>query len=392
MEIKIIDMDHQGKGIGKIDNKVIFVPKTITGDTCQIDIYRNYKKYDAGKLNKIIVKSSDRTEALCPYYKNCGGCNISNLSYDKQVSFKAQKVKNIFKKYLNLEINPNVIRSVSEYNYRNKITYHIDKTLGLVGEYGGVINIDKCLLVSDRVNELYSLIKKEDLTEVRLVTIKECDNGLILSIDGKMDVGNIKDKCIAIYMNNKCVYKKEDGYINVGDIKYKVSVNSFFQINTCNISRLYDEIIRYGNFSKNNKVIDLYCGVGSISLYIAKYVKEVLGIEIVEEAIKDARENALLNDISNAKFLCGDVAKLIGDKIDGDILIVDPPRVGLDNHTIEVINESNIKKVIYVSCNPMTLVRDLKLLCKYEFKEISVVDMFPQTHHVECVTLLCRKK
>ena len=184
------------------------------------------------------------------------------------------------------------------------------------------------------------------------------------------------------------MYKKEDGYINIGDVKYKVSPESFFQINSSNISRLYDEIVRYGKFSKEDNVIDLYCGVGSISLYIAKYVKSVLGIEIVSDAVNDATENAKINNISNAKFLCGDVAKLIDDNINGDILIVDPPRMGLDKHTIDVINEKKIKKVIYVSCNPMTLVRDLSLIDNYNIEGISIVDMFPETHHTECVCLL----
>ncbi len=393
MEIKITSMDHKGNGIGKLDNKVIFVPKSITGDVCDIDIYKSYKKYDIGKINKVIKKSESRKEVLCPYFDICGGCNISNLDYIYQLKFKVDKVKNIFKKYLDLEIDPRVIGSVKEYNYRNKITYHNNNGLGLIGEYGDLVKIDKCLLVSDRVNELYNEIKKNDLSLVKLITIKECDNGLILVIDGKMDIKNIENYCIGIYMNDKCVYKKEDGYIFVDDIKYMLSDKSFFQINTSNISNLYDEIVRYGSFSKNDRVIDLYCGVGSISLYIAKYVKSVLGIEIIDEAIKDAKMNAKNNGIDNAKFLCGDVAKLIDDNIDGDILIVDPPRVGLDKHTIDVINEKKIKKMIYVSCDPMTLVRDIKLLNNYELTNISVVDMFPQTHHVECVAkLICNDK
>ena len=357
MKIKIIDMDHKGNGIGKIDNKVIFVPKSITGDICDIDIYKNYKKYDTAKINKVIKESELRKEVLCPYFDICGGCNISNLDYSEQLKFKVDKVKNIFMKYLDLNIQPRVIGSVKEYNYRNKVTYHNNNGLGLIGEYGDLVKIDKCLLVSDKVNELYSEIKKNDLSLVKLITIKECDNGLILVIDGKMDVKNIEKYCIGIYMNNKCIYKKEDGYIKINYIKYKVSDKSFFQINTSNISNLYDEIVRYGSFSKNDRVIDLYCGVGSISLYIARYVKSVLGIEI-----------------------------------DGDILIVDPPRVGLDKHTIDVINEKKIKKMIYVSCDPMTLVRDIKLLNNYKLSNISVVDMFPQTHHCESISVLERIK
>ena len=391
MQVKITSMDHLGNGIAKVDNKVIFIPKGVIDDELDVDIYKEYKKYSIGKIKESNKKSASRIDAECPYYSICGGCNISNLSYENQLLFKENKVKNIFKKYLNLDITPTVIGSNKQYKYRNKITYHIDKKLGLIGEFGGVIDIDQCLLVSDKVNELYHEIKKLDLSMVKLITIKECDNGLILIISGKLEVDSLINKCIQIIINDEIVYKKEDGFINIGDIKYKVSPKAFFQINTSNISNLYDEIVKYGNFNKNDKVVDLYCGVGSISLYIAKYVKSVLGIEIIPDAIKDAKENAKINEIDNANFLCGDVSKLIDDNIDGDILIVDPPRTGLDKHTVNVINEKGIQKLIYVSCDVMTLVRDIKLLTNYEVKDISVVDMFPGTHHVECVCLLSLK-
>ena len=385
-------MDHLGNGIGKIDNKIVFVPKSIPGDICNIDIYKSHKKYDKGRLREIITASNSRIDARCPYYNECGGCNISNLSYDNQLSFKVNKVKNIFKKYLNTDIEPRIIESTDEYHYRNKITYHVNNEVGLVSEFDNVLNIDNCLLVSNKVNKLYNEIKNMDLSKVKSFTIRECDNGLILLIAGKMKVDKLKERCLSIYMDNKCVYHKDNGYITIGDIKYKISPDSFFQVNTSNIARLYDEIIRYADFNKENRVIDLYSGVGSISLYIAKYVKSVLGIEIVAAAVSDARENAKLNSISNAKFIDGDVSKLIDDNLIGDILIVDPPRIGLDRHTISVIDAKKIKKIIYVSCNPMTLVRDINLLTNYKLSSISVIDMFPQTHHVESIVLLSLKK
>ena len=391
MKVKIIDMDHKGNGIGKIDNKVIFIPKSVAGDYVDIDIYKENKKYNIGKINKIVDKSDLRINAVCPYYEVCGGCNISNLNYADQLEFKKNKVINVFKKYLNVDINPNIIGSKREYGYRNKITYHNDACLGLIGEFDGIVNIDKCLLVSDKVNELYSEIKKLDLLLVKLITIRECNNGLILIVDGKLDIDNLKTYCIEIVVNNKTVYQKEAGYIKIGNLKYKVSPKSFFQINTSNISNLYDEIIKYSEFTNEDKVIDLYCGVGSISLYIAKYVKSVLGIEIIPEAIKNAKENAKINQIENAQFICGDVSKLIDDNIDCDTLIVDPPRVGLDRHTIDVINKKKINKLIYVSCDAMTLVRDIKLLNNYKLENISVIDMFPETHHCESITVLERR-
>ena len=391
MEVKIIDLDHKGNGICRIDNKIVFIPKTIIGDIVDVDIVKCHKKYDSGRINKIICGSEDRIESLCPYYYVCGGCNISNLNYNKQLEYKKNKIINIFKRYLNMDINPDIIGSDNRYEYRNKITYKcIDGKLGLVSIDNDIINIDRCYLVSDKVNKLYECISKEDLSKVSKVVVKECNNGLILSIDGEFCIDNVKDKCLSIYINGKCVYKWADGYINIGDIKYKVSLDSFFQVNTDNIARLYDVVLKYGEFNKDDKVIDLYCGVGSISLYVSRYVDSVLGIEIINDAILDAQDNAKLNNILNTKFICGDVSKLFDESVYGNKIIVDPPRTGLDNNTIDVFNKIDVDKLIYVSCDPMTLVRDLSKLDKYKIEDVTLIDMFPQTHHVESVVCLSR--
>ncbi len=391
MKIKIDNIDHLGRGISKIAGKVCFIPKSIPGDIVNVSLYKENKNYNILKLDNIDSLSSLRCDYKCPYYLECGGCNIRGLNYQEQLKFKENKVKDIFKKYLNMEIKPNVIGSKKTEGYRNKITYHYDKYLGLVGEYNGIISIDRCLLVSDRVNELYELIKKEDLSKIKKITIRECDNGLILDIDGDMFISNLSNKCISIFMNGKQVYFKEDGYIKLKDLKFKISHDSFFQINTSNITTLYDEIVRVGNFTSNDKVIDLYSGVGSIGIYIAKYIKKVTGIEIIKNAVKDAEYNIKINNINTVSYVCGDVGKINDIDINGDILIVDPPRTGMDKRSTGIINESGIKKIIYVSCDPMTLVRDLKILTNYSISNISVIDMFPETHHTECVCLLMLK-
>lgn len=413
MEVRIIDMDHKGNGIGRINNKIVFIPKGITGDLVDIEIVKSHRNYDEGRILKITQSSVDRIDSLCPYYDICGGCNISNLCYTKQLEYKKDKIVNIFKRYLGMEIDPVIIGSNNRYEYRNKITYRcVNGKLGLVSIDNDLVEIDRCYLVSDKVNELYEIISKEDLSWVDKVIIKECNNGLILGIYGNVDINNgdsidnlcfnnknisylidsIKDMCLSIYVNGICVCKNNDGYIYIGDLKYRVSLNSFFQVNTDNISRMYDVIVKYGDFCKNDRVIDLYCGVGSISLYVSRYVKSVLGIEIINDAINDAKENALLNGIDNVDFICGDVSKLVDDNVDGNKIIVDPPRTGLDNHTIDVLNEIDVDRLIYVSCDVMTLVRDLKKLDKYEIKDITLVDMFSQTHHVESIVLLKKIK
>jgi len=392
MKVNIIDLDHKGNGMARIDNKVIFIPKCITGDIVDINIVKSHKKYDDGRVKEVIEESEDRIDSLCPYYDICGGCNIGNLNYGKQLEYKKNKVINIFKRYIDMEINPEIIGSMKEFGYRNKITYHKKDFLGLVSIDNQVIDILECKLVSERVNELFRLIKREDISLVNEITIRECQNGLILSVNGQIDIKNLKDNCIMIYVNNQVVFERERPYLMIGDIKYFVSEKAFFQVNTANIKNLYDIVVKYGEFNQNDRVIDLYCGVGSISLYIAKYVNSVLGIEIVEEAIRDARENALVNGIMNADFRCGAVGILIDECRQYDKVIVDPPRAGLDQHTVSILNSSLVERIVYVSCDPMTLVRDIKLLDNYQVTDITLVDMFPQTHHVESVILLQRKK
>ena len=388
MKVIINDIDHMGRGITKIDNIITFTPKTIPKDIVNIDIIKKKKNYQEGKLLKVIEKSPNRIKTKCPYYDVCGGCHISNLSYNNQLIYKKNKVINIFKKYSNIIINPEIIPSAKEYQYRNKITYHNGEYLGLVSIDNKIINIDSCLLVSDKVNNLLKKIKKEDTKEIKELTIREFANGLVLDIKGNLFTDNLKEDVISIYKNNNLIYEKEKGYFILNNIKYYVSNNSFFQINTSNIETLYNQIIKLADFKKNDKVIDLYCGVGSITLYISKLVKEILGIEIVESAIEKAKENAKINNIKNAKFKCGAVSSLIDNFIDADKIIVDPPRSGLDKHTINVLNNSKTKKIIYVSCDPITLARDIKNLNNYELKNIVLIDMFPQTYHVESIVLL----
>lgn len=389
METRINDIDHMGSGICK-NEKITFIPKTIPGDYIKYELYKCKKNYNEGRISEIITPSEDRIVEKCPYYISCGGCNISSLSYEKQLEYKKNKLINIFRKYLSLDINPEIIASPLEYGYRNKITYHNDKNLGLVSINNDVIKIDNCLLVSDKVNELYKEISNSDIRKVKEITIREVNNGLILKINGEFDYHKFIDKCIEIYVNNELVYDKEKPYINIDNIKYTITGNSFFQVNTSNIKRLYDAVITYGKFGKKDNVCDMYCGVGSISLYVARYVNKVLGIEIISDAINNAKENAIDNNILNTEFICGDVADFIDKVKDYNSVIVDPPRSGLDKHTVNVLNDIKLDKIVYVSCDPMTLARDIKLLSNYNLKDIVLVDMFPQTYHVESVVVLER--
>jgi len=394
--MKIIDMSFEGNGIGKDNNKIVFVPKTVTGDDINYQTITEYKSYNIGKLESINKKSNLRIEAKCPYYEMCGGCNISNLSYSNQLIFKKNKIKELFHKQLKLEIEPNIIPSKEEYEYRNKITLSVDKTLGLLKSNShDIVHISSCYLVNDKVNKLIEVLNSLNINNLTEVIIRVSDNGVMLILNGNIklsEIEKLKDYVISIYLNNKEIYKKEDSYISLKEIKYKISANSFFQINTNNIVSLYEEIVKYGCFTLKDNVLDLYCGTGSISLYISSHCNSVLGIEINKDAIEDANINAKINNINNVDFICGDVSKVL--KMGKyDVVIVDPPRSGLDKHTKKVLKEINVKRIVYVSCNPITMVRDIKDMSeRYNFENITLVDMFPQTHHVETVVLLSHKK
>ena len=393
--VEIIRLNHSGEGIGKINNKTIFIPKTIVGDIVSVNIIEEHKNYLRGSIIEYIKRPTNCLNPKCKYYYKCGGCHLSNLSYQDQLTYKENKIKDIFKKYLNKEISPKIIKSNKEYEYRNKITLQIkDGKLGLYkNKTNDIIEIDKCLLVSNNINKVINNLKQYNLNKVTNIVIKESNNEIMLYIEGNIskDIINI-DNVNTIIINNNII--KGNGYItqNISNLKYIVSPKSFYQVNNNTVEKLYNKILEYSNLNKEDKVIDLYCGTGTIGIYLSRYCKEVLGIEINDSSIKDANNNIKLNNINNVKFIKGDVGKIINNNYKADVIVVDPPRRGLDKITRKTLLEISPKKIIYVSCDPMTLARDLKdLLIKYNLEDISIVDMFPQTYHCESVAVLERK-
>jgi len=396
-KVKVEDINHQGYGIVRINNRVIFVKNVIPGDVIDIEIVKNYKNYSIGEVVDFIIKSNDHDNVKCQYYGLCGGCQISHIKHENQLKFKREKIKNIFYKYLKLDIDPDII-SVNSRNYRNKVVFHVeDNNIGFYEEgTNKLIPIQKCLLLDNRINSLVKLFYQLDLTYVEKIMVRTTSKEVMVVFYGYIDKFDIlKDKVDSIILINikeKLLYGK--GYIKeeIDNIKFIISHDSFFQVNTDAMIKLYDKILEYANLTKEDSVLDLYCGTGTIGIYLSKYCKEVLGIEIVESAIKDANINKELNNISNISFVCGDVSRLIDNSYKQDVLIVDPPRSGLDKKTRKVILDNEYNKIVYVSCDPMTLVRDLvELSSKYDIKDIALVDMFPNTYHVETVILLSRK-
>lgn len=395
MEVVITDFNHTGEGIGRIDGKIIFIPKTIPGDKVLVKDINDFKTYFKGSIDKIITPSPDRITPKCPYYNLCGGCDLLNINYSNQLSYKQNKVKNILKKYASFDTDLKILPSPKVYSYRNKITLQVvDGKLGLYQQNSNnLVEIDNCLLVSPNVNKLIKIIKNNlDLSKVTNIMIREYNDNLMIGFIGNINkstvIDNLSKYTKVIYLNDLLVYGDKNLEVKLGNYKYKVSPYSFFQVNYESATILYDKVIEYLG-PNNSKVLDLYCGTASIGIYISKYCKEITGIEINSSSVKDANENIKLNNLNNIKVLKGDVGKLLTTKDEYDAIIVDPPRSGLDKKTKETLLKIKSKKIIYVSCDPITLARDLNNLKElYDIKDITLVDMFPNTYHVESVICL----
>ena len=395
MEVKIDRLDHQGRGISSLD-KVTFIPNTLPGEIVDIEITTSKSKYNVGKVLDYKIISNDRIKPVCPYYNECGGCDLMHISYENELKYKENKIKNIMSRYASLDNVSNIIGCDNELGYRNKVTFKVDKRISLSKkESHELVNIDKCLLISDKMNSYINIINKMDLSHIKEVVIRESNEILIIFICNQdVDIDTSKLDCDVVKYYNKYITLKGNNYIidKIGNLSYKISPSSFFQVNKYQVKKLYDLVLDNLDLTNEDKVLDLYCGTGTIGLYISDKVKKVLGIEINEDAIKDANYNKELNNIHNISFIAGDSKIIHNIDFKPNKIIVDPPRAGLDKKVIDDILNINPERIVYVSCDPITLARDLNILKdKYTVEKIIPVDMFPKTYHVECVTLLCRK-
>lgn len=399
MNLKIERLDHYGRGIGYINNKITFVNNALMNEIVTIKEIKEYKKYNIANVDEIISKSNNRINPICPYYYDCGGCDIMHMDYDTQLKFKEEKVKNILKKYANIEENKiNSIIPSKELNYRNKITLHVkNKKIGLYkNNSNDIVEIDKCFITDEDINKVIKSLEKFILdteNSIDKIIIKKANN-ILLYIKGKIETNKLVNYFddINIVVNDKCVLNNDYIIDKIFNKKFKVSSESFYQVNSKQIENLYSLVIKNIKNMNYNKVLDLYCGTGTIGIIISDYVKEVIGIEVSKSSYKDALENKEINNVNNIKFINGKVEDYIDDFKNVDVVIVDPPRSGLDKHTIKVLESINSQKIIYVSCDPITLARDIKLLSSnYETIEVTPVDMFPNTHHCECVVILERR-
>ena len=387
--VKCERLDHFGRGIGYVLGKIIFVPDLLPNEEALVKIILDKKKYMVGEVVQLVKKSNYRIEPKCPY-ENCG-CALKSLDYLKTLEFKKDKVIDILKRYGEIEgVVKEIVSSRNIYAYRNKITLKVKD--GKIGYFkngtNDLIEINRCEIASKKSNEIIKVLKNSDLSNVREIVIKDFGE-VMLIIKGDMNIEELKPLVNSIYINDRLVYGKKFLIAKLGEFKFYVSKDSFFQVNMDVALKLYNKVLEYLDGGKS--VLDLYCGTGTISLFLSKYFDEVTGTEINEEAVKCAFLNKDLNNISNVRFICGDVSKEI-HHLKADNIVVDPPRSGLTNEGINDILKISPERFVYVSCDPMTLARDLKLFKeKYKVKEVTLFDMFPWTYHVESVCLLIRK-
>ena len=443
--VDIIDNGFEGEGIAKIDNFTIFIPGALKGEKIKILIVKVLSSHAFGKIIEIIKKSEHRIDADCATYKRCGGCNLRHVDYEETLNIKQKAVQSLVNKTLKnpLKVEQTVAMG-NPYHYRNKLQFPIgvDKQgKPVIGVFANrtheIIPIEECMIQDIKATQIAKYVidiideyklsiydEKTGLGLMRHVIVKTAkatnDYMVILVINGdelpyakeialkiqgachsiSSVIVNINKKKTNVILGEKNITVLGKNYITdkLGDYYFKISPLSFYQVNPVQAEAMYNYAIEAAEISKNDIVFDLYCGIGTISIFMAKSAKEVYGVEIVEQAIEMAKENAELNEIKNTHFIAGDTEKVLTDLIKNknvipDIVIVDPPRKGLDDTTINNILDIGPRRLVYISCNPASLVRDLaRLEERYVVNVVQPFDMFPFTSHVECVTVLYAKE
>jgi 23S rRNA (uracil1939-C5)-methyltransferase len=457
IELKIESAAFKGKGVAKVDGLAVFVPNTAPGDLVKARIIKKKKNYREGKLLEVLEPGPNRIEPRCQHARNCGGCSWQHVSYEHQLEFKREQVRDHMHRIgglTHLEVNK-TIGCDDAFYYRNKMEYSIGHKrwlsreeinrdefvsdrcfaagLHAPGRFDKILNIQECHLqhpVSYKILDFvrswcverdvapYNTIDHEGFMRnvvirksyhtgdlmVNLVTYKD-DQEII----GKLSealleefpeittiINNVNDlkNPTAIGRYEKVIYGP--GYIidHIGPYHFKIDANSFFQTNTHQAELLYEVAHNFADIQQGETIFDLYCGVGTLSLFLSDQAKQVVGIELEDAAVRNARENAAENEVENVAFVEGEMREVFNEEITNqygqpDCLVTDPPRSGMHPDVVERLKELKVPKLVYVSCNSSTMARDLKELNKvYDILEIQPVDMFPQTYHIETVANL----
>ena len=440
----ISGLGSSGEGVGKYEGFTVFVKGALPGEEVRVQITLVKKSYAVGKLVELVKPSGERVEPQCQVYKECGGCQLQHLSYKGQLDCKRQQVQDALSRigHIDLEVLP-VLGAAAPWNYRNKMQFpaamNAEGVLN-IGCYAAathnVIDTEACMISKEANNAIMKTVR----TWMKHYNISAYDEktgkGLVRHIMGRVGVHsgevmaviitsgydlphravlvewlkryvpglvsvvqNINKKQTNIVMGSKTrvLYGSETIKDKLGSLSFNISAQSFFQVNSEQAEKLYNKALEFAALTGHETVVDVYCGTGTISLYLAKHAKKVYGIEIVAPAIENAKKNAEENKCANAEFMCGDAAvelpKLLAGGVRPDVVVVDPPRAGCEQKVLKAISEVQPKRVVYVSCNPASLARDLAFMEQHGYKTLIAqpVDMFPMTSHVESVCLLTKK-
>ncbi|SEN94666.1 23S rRNA m(5)U-1939 methyltransferase [Terribacillus saccharophilus] len=439
IELTFEDLTHDGDGVGKVDGYPLFVPYALPGETAQVKVIKTKKNFGFGKLMEITKPSPARVEPPCNVYIQCGGCQLQHMSYQLQLEMKQKQVQNAMKKIGHLEhvpVHP-ALGMDDPWRYRNKIQIPTAERNGemITGFYRKrshdiIEDMETCVIqdeVNDRMVEAVRRIASRlgisayneethrgDLRHIMVRTGQQTNETMIVLVTRMNELPYAKElvaelhetypqiKSIVQNINKertnvilgrktKLLWGEEYIYDTIGDIKFAISAQSFYQVNPAQTKVLYDQALAYANLSGNETVIDAYSGIGTISLFLAQKAKKVYGVEIVPQAVSDAKMNAKLNHMDNAEFYVGKAEEVMpwwkAQGLNPDVIVVDPPRKGCEEDLLQAMIDMKPKRIVYVSCNPSTLARDLRFLEDggFETKQVQPVDMFPQTGHIECV-------
>jgi 23S rRNA (uracil1939-C5)-methyltransferase len=425
---------YDGLGVVKYEKMPVFVKDMLTGETGEIIITKVLKNFSYGRCLQLLECSQERVRPLCPVYKACGGCQLSHLSAAAQKAFKRQRVQDCITRIGKIDLEVEDVLSMEHpFYYRNKgqIPVGVKEGQVICGFYrihsNDIIDMDECLIQHPLINEMVQIIKAQLQTYqiggyFRHLLIKvgfESKEMMVVLIVREENIPHLEEvvevicqqeyvKSVIMNLNQRndnvilgeketLLYGKTTIQDTLMDFTFNISSKSFYQINPLQTCVLYEKAVEFANLTGKETVLDLYCGIGTISLFMAKKAKHVIGIEIVEDAIKDAKKNAELNQISNVEFICSDAGTFASEIAKNgqhlDVICVDPPRKGCDQKTLESILKMSPQRIVYVSCDPATLARDLSFLSQngYEVKKVQPVDMFPQTTSIENVCLIVRK-
>ncbi|MGC8942393.1 MAG: 23S rRNA (uracil(1939)-C(5))-methyltransferase RlmD [Sulfurihydrogenibium sp.] len=415
--VKIEKIVYGGYGLAKKD-KVYFVPYTLPDEEVEVEIIEEKKDYSVAKPLRILKPSNIRQEAPCKHFTICGGCDFQHIPYQEQINIKKEILKDQLLRIGKIDIPIEKVYPSNPFGYRNKAQFKFDgKRLGFYKPNSyDIVDVDYCYLLKEDLNQIINPLKKflqkyaltpsqivvfSNSKNEKLVKLEFSEESEILNVIPNLDIykDEIDDKIkgVGFYSKGKrnLLLGEDIVFENVENYKFRVSMDSFFQVNIFQIPNLINAVVEEVKNQDYKKAVDFYCGVGTLTVPLAFYVKEALGIESNEEAVKDAKANVKHNNLKNLKFLKAKTDKGLKYAKDfrPDLIVLDPPRSGLNKKIIkEIASMPTVKKVIYVSCNPSTLARDLKDFKDLGFKinKVSMIDMFPQTHHIESISVLSK--